>query len=161
MKNYRYGSASLTRLHTCHGDLQRIANQALSLGIMDISVICGHRTEKEQDALYPKFTSVKWPDSNHNPLPSLAIDLAPYHSVYGYLSGRREQVEDIARRENRDYLEAYCFIQSEYHRLSGIVLSCARHLKIELRWGGDWDSDSNVLNQTFIDLPHFELVNPS
>ena len=84
--------------------------------------------------------------------------MAPYHPVYGYLSGNKRQINQIAGAENMSYMEAHCFIKSEYNRLAGIMLSCAKHLGLELRWGGDWDSDSNTLDQDFIDLPHFELV---
>lgn len=156
---YQYGRTSSARLNTCHKDLQRVARLALSLGLMDISVICGNRSEDEQNALYPKYTSVKFPSSKHNAMPSLAVDLAPYHSVYGYLSGHKTQINRIAGAENISYMEARCFIASEYNRLAGIVLSCAKHLNIKLRWGGDWNSDSNTLDQSFIDLPHFELAN--
>lgn len=155
---YQYGRTSSARLKTCHQDLQRIARLALSMGLMDISVICGNRAEKEQNALYPKYTSVKFPDSKHNALPSLAIDLAPYHSVYGYLSGHKTQINKIAGAENISHMDAHCFVKSEYHRMAGIVLTCAKQLNIKVRWGGDFDSDGNTLDQSFIDLPHFELA---
>ena len=31
-------------------------------------------------------------------------------------------------------------------------------LGVRLRWGGDWDSDLEVDDNDFDDLPHFELV---
>lgn len=40
----------------------------------------------------------------------------------------------------------------------GFVLGTAREQGLVIRWGGDWDSDWNLRDQTFIDLPHFELV---
>tara|TARA_R110000744_G_scaffold337468_1_gene442684 strand:- start:78 stop:554 length:477 start_codon:yes stop_codon:yes gene_type:complete len=156
---YHYGKGSEARLNTCHYDLQRIARMALSIGLMDISVICGNRSKEEQNALYPACTSVKFPNSKHNSLPSMAIDLAPYHPVYGYLSGHKTQINRIAGAENISYAEAHCFIASEYNRLAGIVLSCAKHLNIKLRWGGDWNSNNNTLDQSLVDLPHFELTN--
>tara|TARA_R110000824_G_C14839836_1_gene638849 strand:+ start:144 stop:533 length:390 start_codon:yes stop_codon:yes gene_type:complete len=128
------------------------------MGLMDISVICGNRSEAEQDALYPDNTLVKFPNSKHNSLPSMAVDLAPYHPVYGYLSGHKTQLNKIAGAENIDYMDAYCFVQSEYHRMAGVVLTCAKQLNIKVRWGGDFDSDGNTLDQSFIDLPHFELI---
>lgn len=161
MAKFSYGRASRRRLGSCHVDLQRIADMALSLGLMDITVVCGHRSQEEQDALYPEFTRVKYPHSKHNTNPSIAIDLAPYHPVYGYLSGSEEQIGKIAFKEKISLAEASSFIKSEYHRLAGIILTCAKHLGIDLRWGGDWDSDSNTLDQNFIDLPHFELTNPN
>ncbi len=37
------------------------------------------------------------------------------------------------------------------------MLAAAHDLGIELRWGGDWDRDAEFDDQTFNDLPHFEL----
>jgi hypothetical protein len=31
---------------------------------------------------------------------------------------------------------------------------------INLRWGGDWDRDSDLKDQTFNDLGHIEVVRP-
>jgi hypothetical protein len=30
-------------------------------------------------------------------------------------------------------------------------------MNIKIRWGGDWDSDNIMKDQTFNDLPHFQL----
>ena len=29
---------------------------------------------------------------------------------------------------------------------------------VEIRWGGDWDSDTQVKDNKFDDLVHFELI---
>jgi peptidoglycan L-alanyl-D-glutamate endopeptidase CwlK len=50
------------------------------------------------------------------------------------------------------------------HYFAGYVKATAEQLKKDqlichdIRWGGDWDSDTEVNDQTFIDLPHFELI---
>ena len=31
-------------------------------------------------------------------------------------------------------------------------------MNIKIRWGGDWDSDNIMKDQTFNDLPHFEII---
>ena len=41
---------------------------------------------------------------------------------------------------------------------AGVVLSTASQLGIKIRWGGDWDGDFDLKDQSFIDLPHFELI---
>ena len=44
----------------------------------DVIVVCGHRGKEEQNAAYNRgLSEVKWPNSHHNSLPSLAIDVAP------------------------------------------------------------------------------------
>lgn len=80
------GNASKVKLATCQPELRRFA-EAVSAGIdagecpgvNDLAVLCGYRGEKEQNEAFAKGTSkLKWPNSKHNHLPSLAVDLAPY-----------------------------------------------------------------------------------
>lgn len=74
---YKYGKRSMQRLSTVHEDLQAIAHELIKH--MDVSVLCGHRGEREQEAAFVAGNSkLQWPRSKHNKLPSLAIDLAPY-----------------------------------------------------------------------------------
>ena len=37
-------------------------------------------------------------------------------------------------------------------------LYIAGKMKHRIRWGGDWDGDTDVKDQKFMDLPHFELI---
>ena len=37
------------------------------------------------------------------------------------------------------------------------VLATGRSMGINIRWGGDWNSDFRINDQTFDDLCHFEL----
>jgi len=47
---------------------------------------------------------------------------------------------------------------------AGWVMMCAKFLREKgdishgLRWGGDWDQDTEVKDNRFQDLVHFELV---
>lgn len=100
----------------------------------DCKVTKGHRGQEEQDALYyndPPRTQVKWPNSRHNSDPSEAIDVVPYPV-------------DWEDRERFTYF-------------AGFVLGIAISMGIKLRWGGDWDRDTEVDDNKFDDLPHFEL----
>ena len=40
---------------------------------------------------------------------------------------------------------------------AGFVLGLARGMGINLRWGGDWDQDFEVMDNRFDDFPHFEV----
>jgi hypothetical protein len=33
----------------------------------------------------------------------------------------------------------------------------AEETGVDIRWGGDWDGDRSLEDQTFHDLPHFEV----
>lgn len=130
-----FGDKSKANLETAEYDLQILFNEVIKR--FDCSVICGHRTREEQDAIDPKFSKVKWPHSKHNFEPSRAVDVVPYPVDW----------------DNTDRM--YMFV--------GYVLATAQMMydmgliDHEIRSGADWDSDTMTDDQKFIDLPHFEL----
>lgn len=126
-----YSRVSRDRLATCDERLQRVFNKVIEFE--DCSILCGHRGQAEQDeALRTGKSKLGWPKSNHNALPSRAVDVAPYPIDWS----------DPDR----------------FRLFAGKVLGIAAMLGIPLRWGGDWDGDGTNRDQSFHDLPHFELV---
>ena len=74
---YKFGKTSKQRLATCHPDLQEIMNELIK--VMDVSILCGHRTKEEQNDAYDKgHSKLRYPKSKHNKSPSLAVDVVPY-----------------------------------------------------------------------------------
>lgn len=81
---------------------------------------------------------MKWPKSKHNKCPSCAVDIAPYDaSPVGPVNW-----------QDRERMTLF----------AGFVLATAKQMGISIRWGGDWDKDTQVLDNTFDDLVHFEIV---
>lgn len=129
--SYTFGQSSAERLYTCHHDLQRLLQEAIR--IIDFSVLCGYRDEAAQTAAVNAGSSkVRFPDSKHNSLPSMAVDIAPYPIDW----------DNIAR----------------FAHLQGVIRGLAHSMGIEIRLGGDWDMDGDITDQRFIDWPHIELV---
>jgi peptidoglycan LD-endopeptidase CwlK len=128
---FKYGISSTRRLDTCHPEIQRLFNSLIN--DYDITIICGHRGEAEQNkAVADGVSKTTYPNSKHNTTPSLAIDAALYPIDWG----------DIGR----------------HYILVGIVRERARQLGIKIRCGADWDSDFATNDQKFNDLVHFEYV---
>lgn len=134
-----YSKISQERLSTCHKDWQVIMNEVIRG--FDNSILCGHRGQAEQNAAYASGNSkVKWPDGKHNSLPSMAVDAAPYPINW----------KDRER----------------FHYFAGYVLGVAAMLLAQgrithkVRYGGDWDQDTEVADNGFDDCVHFELVAP-
>tara|TARA_Y100000310_G_C20678377_1_gene814406 strand:+ start:1790 stop:2179 length:390 start_codon:yes stop_codon:yes gene_type:complete len=126
-----FGKRSKKNLDTCHPYLQLLFNEVVK--DIDCSVICGHRTKTEQHKAFDtKKSKTKWPDSKHNESPAMAVDVVPYPVDWGDL--------------NRFYFFA------------GFVLSTANRLGLQIRFGGDWDSDMEFGDNSFNDLVHFELM---
>jgi hypothetical protein len=86
---------------------------------------------------------VRWPKSNHNFTPSLAVDAGPYPLIWPDKEERPESyVKDVG----------------QFVLFAGYVLATADHLEVELGWGGDWDRDWDMRDQNFDDLVHFYLI---
>ena len=128
----RFGKSSKRRLATCHEDLQEIFNEVIKY--FDCSVLCGHRGEEDQNKAFESgHSKVKWPKGRHNHNPSIAVDVAPYPI-------------DWDDRERMTYF-------------AGMVMGIEKAKGIGLRWGGDWNQNTDLKDNSFDDLPHFELTN--
>jgi len=42
--------------------------------------------------------------------------------------------------------------------VAGVMFSCASELDLKIRWGLDWDMDSDIRDTKFRDIYHFELI---
>ena len=127
-----FGKQSREKLSTCDERLQRLFNEVVKR--FDCSVIEGHRDEARQNALYsadPPRTQVQYPNSKHNVLPSRGVDVVPYPVDW------------------KDLHRFYMFV--------GYVKGIASQMGIRVRCGADWDNDNQVGDETFKDLPHFEV----
>lgn len=131
-----FGERSRRELATCHSALQSLFNGVIRE--YDCSVLCGRRGKEAQDAAFAAgFSKVQWPNSKHNaivPDLSLAVDVVPYPIDW----------------KDRD----------RFYHFAGYVRGVASRMDIEIkiRWGGDWDSDFDLRDQSFMDWPHFEVA---
>ena len=137
MRRYTFGNASRSHLAECDPLLQSVIIRALMRSYVDFAVLEGYRNEEKQNAAYDRGASkIQWPDGRHNQFPSQAVDLSPSPQDWS----------NLPKTIDRFYL------------LAGAVLAASEELGIPLRWGGDWDGDRSLSDQTFDDLGHFELI---
>ena len=132
---FHFSDKSLHEIHTCDVNLQEMIATALKLTPLDFTVLQGYRSLEEQRRLFSEgktkidgVTNL----SNHNHTPSRAIDIAPYPIDW----------QDMER----------------FRFLGGFILGIAGSRGLRIRWGGDWDGDGSFKDQSFDDLPHFELA---
>lgn len=136
MSKYHWGVTSLGRLSTCHPILQELFRRVLERDDLqrDLTVVCGHRSKDAQIAAFQSGNSkVSWPNSKHNRVPSLAVDVAPLLAGGG-VSWDWEDYNLIAPCVKDEWEK-----MTEEGRTEGWTLS----------WGGDW--------KKFKDGPHWEL----
>jgi len=134
-----FGNKSKERLATIDPRLVKVLTEAIKL--MDFTVLCGHRTLAEQQALYaqgrtePGNIVTKCDGiirkSNHQTSPSVAVDIAPWPV---------------------DWDDVQSFVY-----LAGLVMGLSVSMGIPVRWGGDWNRNYILDDDRFDDLPHLEL----
>ena len=125
-----FSNKSLERLESCHPDLQRLMKEVIK--VYDCTILQGHRGKEEQDEYFRTGKSkVEYPNSKHNSVPSMAIDVVPYPIDWN------------------DW--------NRFYHFAGFVQGVAANMNINIRSGLDWDGDFDLKEQTFMDAPHFEL----
>ena len=96
--------------------------------LMDVTVIEGLRSQERQNELVAQGKS-KTKFGKH--VDGKALDLAPYPVDW----------EDRER----------------FHYMGGLVRGIGHSLGVSVRWGGDWDSDGEIKDNSFDDLVHIEI----
>ena len=116
---YKWGKTSKDRLATCDKRLQDLADIMLARSQFDLTILCGYRTEQEQNEAYNKGKSrAKFGQSKHNIFPSQAIDIAPY--PVNWDSGDPRWMEMALN-----------------------AMWCAGRLNLDITWGGSFKSISD------------------
>jgi peptidoglycan L-alanyl-D-glutamate endopeptidase CwlK len=133
----KFSQESFSRLSTCDHDLQVLFYEIIKT--FDCTILDGFRSEVDQNIAFKAGNSkLPWPKSKHNSHPAHAVDVAPYPVDY------------------KNTKRLYWF--------AGYVLGVAQKLRDEgkmtrgVRYGGDWDSDKEIDDESFRDLTHFELI---
>lgn len=135
-----FSMSSLSKLNTCHEDLQLIFKHVIEL--TDCTVLVGHRGEAEQDQAFDeKKSKLRFPNSKHNSSPSMAADVAPY------------PIPDWKKTVDFIYFGGFVMGVAELLYEQGMV----RH---KVRYGGDWNKNDRVSDERFFDCVHFELYLP-
>lgn len=134
---YALDGRSRRAYDTLHPTLQRLVDEVREL--FPVILVCGFRDREKQDMLYEAGkTKVKWPDSKHNTTDhrgkpkSKAVDMYPSPINWG-------------DRKRMTFL-------------AGVTLGIAHCRRTRIRWGGDWDRDTELLDNVFDDPGHYELI---
>lgn len=131
-----FANKSKAELRTCHPDLQKLFNEVIKH--YDCTILEGKRSCERQYELFRQGKSKldginkksKHQVTDEEPL-SKAVDVVPYPIDWN------------------DKIRFYHFV--------GYVKATADQMNIKIRSGADWNNNNNLKDQTFFDLPHFEL----
>jgi len=126
-----FSAYSREQLESCDERLQAVFKEVIKY--FDCKIIEGHRGQSLQHLYFTQGKSkVDWPNGKHNKQPSEALDAMPYPI---------------------DWMDS-----SRICYFAGFVVGIGMHMGIKIRWGHDWDGDTDLHDQTFIDSPHYEIV---
>jgi peptidoglycan L-alanyl-D-glutamate endopeptidase CwlK len=160
MGQHSFGKKSLKVYNTLHEDLQTILDWGIKYCRVDFSLNEGHRPPAKQFEYYKKgrelqngvwtVVNKKWVITNvdgyaikgkHNYSPSLAVDFS------AYVPQKPELTWDAV---HLTYIGSALIMISELLYERGVI----SHV---LRWGGNWDRDGDLSDNTLYDRPHVEL----
>ncbi len=106
-----FGTNSAKHLATLEPELQDVLIEAIRH--YDFSVVCGYRNMEDQNTAYNEERSnLRYPNSNHNKNPSLAVDIIPYPTGY----------DDIP----------------EFFVMATHIYAAAQKFGVLIQWGGHW-----------------------
>lgn len=144
----KFSDSSLRKLNTVDEYLKAVFIEAIKDSPLDFGISCGYRSIEEQQGLYAqgrttpgkivtKIDGIK-NKSKHNYNPSKAVDIIVY--IDGKITWEEDKYRIVARH----------------------ILDVAKNLGIKIRWGNDWNMNGIEVKddpkESFVDIPHFEIV---
>ena len=139
----KYSKKSLDRLQTCHVDLITLFKEVIKK--YDNSILEGARSTEKQKKLFDEgkskldgVTKISKHQITKNRNKSMAVDSVPYPIDW------------------KDLNRFYHYVGY----VKGVANTLYNQGKIshKIRCGADWDGDNSFKDQSFHDLPHFELI---
>lgn len=160
---HKLGANSKKVFDTLHEDLQTVITWGLKLCAVDFTLYEGYRSPEKQLEYYKKgreFKNGRWVVVNekavitkvdgyhikgqHNYNPSHAVDLR------AYVPDKEQLTWDSV---HLTYIAASLIMIAEFLFNDGVI-------KHKLRWGGNWDKDGDLADNTLVDRPHLEIYKP-
>lgn len=130
----KWSSSSSRKLSTCEPYVQWLMT-VIRDEVADISILEGYRGAYRQNKAFREGTSkLQYPHGKHNRKPSQAVDFQPY---------------PVPERTEK--------LWASLAYIAGRAIEIGRQAGLVVRWGGDWNSNGNLTDQSFDDLYHLEI----
>lgn len=156
MGKFNFGARSMKEIETMVPDLKVIFLEAIKHSDVDFGVSQGGRTVAQQLEYFLAGNSKIDPRKYK---PATLVDVAKHvTNELSPLSRAGDIFISVPGKPAMAYdIKSLCYV-------AGLMTSTANRLfdegkiKSRLRWGGNWDMDGEIYtDQTFQDLPHFEI----
>lgn len=140
----RFSQTSKDKLATCNSDLQKLFNEVIKH--VDCTITCGFRTTEDQQLLYAQGRT----------MPGSIVT-----NCDGVTTLSRHQAKSPFLPQESDAVDVVPYPidwndRDRFYHFAGVVRGIAHMMGIKIFWGGDWDNDYTLDDQSFFDYPHFE-----
>lgn len=142
MSDFTFSQRSIDSLKGVHPNLVRVVTRALALSTVDFRIIEGVRTPTRQRQLYAQGRT--------KPGPKVTWTLNSNHFV-NKRTGFGHAIDILPAPYDWKDL-------NNFNAVANAMFQAADELKINIRWGADWDNDGNPRERGETDSPHFELT---
>jgi peptidoglycan L-alanyl-D-glutamate endopeptidase CwlK len=159
----KFSNISKQRLDTCEHDLIMITELALTLSHVDFGISQGERTIDQQQTYFNTGASRINPKRYSSP--RALAKVANHITIAGDPEFSKSRAVDVfAYVPNKKHLaydhRTLGVIAGAFFAASKILIDAGKTSHV-IRWGGDWDQDTEIVHdQKLVDLPHFEIVKP-
>ena len=146
---FSFSNTSLTRLQTCHPDIQKVIHRAMEITTMNFMVLEGERTKEQAYINWGKGRTVEQLAAKGIP----AKYAQPKLSKVTWLS---DPLNSKHIKQKDGYAHAIDVVPSpinwenitEFEKLGKIVKQAAKDVGVKIEWGGDWSKP---------DYPHVQI----
>lgn len=161
---FSYSARSAQRLSTVVPELAAVFTAILDY--YDHSILTGNRGRAaQQEAVHAGASKTPWPKSKHN-VPCEGCGGDGRVSIKGHrgmatcndCKGTGEAPGGLSRAIDAAPYPIDWNDRERFVFFAGHVIAAGKAMGVDIRWGGDWDGDKDLRDQTFMDLVHFELL---
>ena len=146
---FSFSNTSLTRLQTCHPDIQKVIHRAMEITTMDFMVLEGERTKEQAYANWGKGRTVQQLAAKGVP----AKYAQPSLSKVTWLSDPLNS-KHIKQKDGYAHAIDLCPYPISwedipaFQKLGKIIKQAAKDVNVKIEWGGDWSKP---------DYPHVQI----
>jgi peptidoglycan L-alanyl-D-glutamate endopeptidase CwlK len=156
--SYKYSIKSQQELSTCDNDIQKVFNIVVERSVVDLSIIYGLRTLKEQQKLYA------YGRTRHGNIITNCDGINKKSKHQADENGLSHAVDISIYCGEKKYSSIVRYDPLHLTYIAGLVESISKELidKGEIThsfiWGGNWDRDGVIkFDQRLLDLCHWEI----
>ena len=146
---FSFSNTSLTRLQTCHPDIQKVIHRAMEITTMDFMVLEGERTKEQAYINWGKGRTAAQLSAKGIPTKYAQPSLSKVTWLSDPLNSKHIKQKDgyVHAIDLCPYPISWEDIPA-FQKLGKIIKQAAKDVNVKIEWGGDWSKP---------DYPHVQI----